>query len=46
MQFGGSNLAELWKEWETVVQVYFDSAELEKRAVKTQVAIPLHAAGP
>lgn len=46
MQFGASNLAETWRQWEQQFHVYFDVAELSQKAVPMQVAILLNAAGP
>ena len=42
----GTNLSESWKKWQRQFEYYFDAAEVEKKAKKTQVATLLHSIGP
>ena len=46
MQFGTTNVAESWRRWEQQFRVYFEAAEVNKKAPKTHAGILLNGAGP
>ena len=45
ISFGAANLANEWRKWRKQFEIYFQAAELSKKAKATQVAILLNVAG-
>ena len=45
ISFGAANLAHEWRKWRKQFEIYFQAAELSKKAEATQVAILLNMTG-